>query len=322
MTGVEEWSEILISQAAGGDLPDPAPPTPDEVRERMRLLALPTVDHDAVLATQPDVVRTPQLWHALRSCLVTLFDGPPLQEPNWPDAPAELDAAGRYFYVHLYLLALPRTCDEQRRNGIPDDVVAATLADVGAKLSTYRLGHHTGGFDRQQWAVRHFRGTLHRLGRLQFERLPIDATATGGAPGPDGPADGEPVLSVHIPGDGPLRPADCDASLRAAAEFVAEQFPQERFRFAMCSSWLLDEQLAEYLPREANIVDFQRRFTRFGDRPIADDDVLEFVFHAPRGTADLDRLPQDTALQRAIVRHLRDGRHWRLGHGWTPLVGG
>jgi hypothetical protein len=129
------------------------------------------------------------------------------------------------------------------------------------------------------------------------------------------------VLAVHIPGDGPLRPADCDASFRAAADFVAEYFPHERFRFATCSSWLLDEQLAEYLPREANIVDFQRRFTHFGDRPLADDEVLEFVFHAPRGTAELDRLPQDTALQRAIVRHLREGRHWRLGHGWTPLVG-
>jgi hypothetical protein len=285
----------------------------------VRRLALPTVDHDAVLATMPDPVRTPQLWQAARSCLAPLFDGPAAQEPNWPDAPAALGAAGRYFYVHLYLLALPRAHEEQRRLGIPDAVIAATFADVGAKLTTYRLGHHTGGFDKQQWATRHFRGTLHRVGRLQFERMRLDAAATGGAPGADGPADGEPVLTVHIPGDGPLRPADCDASLRAVVDFVAVHLPRVPYRFATCSSWLLDEQLAEYLPREANIIDFQRRFTRFGDRPVADDDVLEFVFHAAPGTADLDGMPQHTVLQRAIVRHLRAGHHWRLGHGWTRL---
>ena len=319
-TDVEEWLEILNGQVTGGGLPDPAPPAPDEVHRRMRLLGVPAVDHEAVLATLPDPVRTPQLWQALRSCLATLFDGPARQEPDWPDAPFALGAAGRYFYVHLYLLAVPYTYEQEHR-GVPDDVVAATLADVGAKMTTYRLGHHTGGFDRQRWAVRHFRGTLHRLGRLQFERTVLDTAATGGAPAPDGPADGEPVLAVHISADGPMRPADCDASFRSARDFVTEFAPQERYRFATCGSWLLDEQLAEYLPPEANIVDFQRRFTRFGDRPLGDDDVLEFVFHTPPGTADLDRLPQDTTLQRAVVRHLRDGRHWHIAHGWVPLPG-
>lgn len=51
----------------------------------------------------------------------------------------------------------------------------------------------------------------------------------------------------------------------------------------------------------------------------SDDDILEFVFHAPPGSADLDRLPQTGTLQRAIVAHLRAGRHWRLGRGWTEL---
>ncbi|NYS17475.1 DUF5596 domain-containing protein [Streptomyces sp. SJ1-7] len=75
---------------------------------------------------------------------------------------------------------LPAALTRQTALGIPDDVVAATFADLGAKLRSYRLAHGTGGFDRQRWMVRHFRGTLHRLGRLQFERGILDAEACGG----------------------------------------------------------------------------------------------------------------------------------------------
>lgn len=317
-TATEEWLDVLIGQTVDGGLPDLALPAAEEVRRRMRLLAIPAEDRGPVLASLPDPVRTPRLWQALRSCHGALFaaDEP---APQWPAAPAGLGAAGRYFYVHLYLLALPHALERQYRLGVPSDVVAATFADVGAKLASYRRGHRTGGFDRQAWVTRHFRGTLHRLGRLQFERTRLDAAAAGGAAAPGGPADGEPVLGVHVPGDGPMRPADCADSLRSAREFAARYLPGQRYRYATCSSWLLDDQLVEYLRPEANILHFQRRFTRFGSRPVGDDDVLEFVFGAPPGTADLDRLPQDTTLQRALVRHLRTGRHWHVAHGWTTL---
>ncbi|MFD8163435.1 acyltransferase domain-containing protein [Streptomyces malaysiensis] len=318
---VEEWLDVLGRQEAAGDVPDPEPISPDEARRRMRLLAVPTEDHDPVLATLPDPARTPDRWRALLHCHRTLFarSAPAPRETAWPAAPAALGEAGRYFYVHLYLLALPSALERQRRLGVPDDIVAATFADLGAKMTTYRLAHRTGGFDRQRWVMRHFRGTLHRLGRLQFERTTLDTAALGSPPGPDGPADGERVLDVHIPGDGPLTPARCDASLRAARDFFTRHFPGAPARFATCSSWLLDDQLAAYLPPEANILRFQRRFTRFGSRSVGDDDVLEFVFHVPPGTADLDRLPQQTTLHRAVVSHLRSGRHWRLTHGWTSL---
>ncbi|MFD0555163.1 acyltransferase domain-containing protein [Streptomyces rectiviolaceus] len=262
---VEEWLNVLGRQEAAGDIADPEPVSPDEARRRMRLLAVPAEDHGRVLATLPDPARAPARWQALRHCHRALFSqsAPAPRETAWPDAPAALGEAGRYFYVHLYLLALPLALERQRRLGIPDDIVAATFADVGAKMITYRLAHRTGGFDRQRWVMRHFRGTLHRLGRLQFERTTLDTAALGGPPGPDGPADGERVLSVHIPEDGPLTPARCAASLRAARDFFTQHFPDETVQFATCSSWLLDDQLAAYLPPPSNILHFQRRFTRF-----------------------------------------------------------
>ncbi|MFD5204200.1 acyltransferase domain-containing protein [Streptomyces sp. NPDC058375] len=321
---VRQWLDALAGQPAAPTVADPVVPTAAELAERMDLLAVPGPDRDEVAAGLPDPGRDPARWEALVRCHQQLYADPgpdvPSAAPDWPAAPTAFGSAGRYFYVHLYVLALPQALERQRRLAIPDDVVAATFADLGAKLTTYRSGHGTGGFDRQRWIVRHFRGALHRLGRLQFERGVLDADATGGdAATAGGPAHGDQVLQVHIPGDGPLDPSGCDASFAAAREFHARHFPGTRHRHATCSSWLLDPQLADHLPQSSNILAFQRRFAAFGARPVGDDDVLEFVFHAPPGTADLDRLPQETTLHRSLVRHLRAGGHWRTAHGWTDL---
>ncbi|WNF01481.1 hypothetical protein PS467_08635 [Streptomyces luomodiensis] len=87
--------------------------------------------------------------------------------------------------------------------------------------------------------MRHFRGPLHRLAPLQFERTSPAAAALGGRPGPEGPAGGERVLGVPIAADGPLPQAGCDASLRAARDFLTRHFPDGPCRFATYSSWLL-----------------------------------------------------------------------------------
>ena len=85
----------------------------------------------------------------------------------------------------------------------------------------------------------------------------------------------------------------------------------------MCYSWLLDDQLAEYLDERSNIIRFQRRFRIVGEGSNGDAEILRFVFK--RIAPDIDELPQRTKLERAIVAHLRAGRHWRNRTGWLPL---
>ena len=202
-----------------------------------------------------------------------------------------------YFYVRVFLAALPAVQARHAELGIPAAISRATLADLGNKMAIYRRTHGVGGLDRQAWLTRHFRGRLYRLGRLQF-----DMVGSG--------------LEIHIPEDGPLSPAACDESLAAARPFFAEHFGVD-YRSAGCRSWLLDEQLTEYLPATSNILRFQRRFEPTGQVEDGDHDILEFVFR--RHPADLSELPQRTALQRAIVAHLRSGRHWRITSGTARL---
>ncbi|MGH3660079.1 MAG: acyltransferase domain-containing protein, partial [Micromonosporaceae bacterium] len=80
--------------------------------------------------------------------------------------------------------------------------------------------------------------------------------------------------------------------------------------FFTCSSWLLDPQLAEYLPEHSRIIQFQRRFHLIpvhteAELPAADGDVAEYVFG--RTHHDLDAYLQVTTLHRAYVAHLRSG---------------
>jgi hypothetical protein len=82
-------------------------------------------------------------------------------------------------------------------------------------------------------------------------------------------------------------------------------------------SWLLDPQLTEYLPPTSNIVRFQRRFELTQEAAPGDDAVFRFVFE--RETVDPRAVRQRTTLDRAIVAHLRAGRHWHERFGWLAL---
>jgi hypothetical protein len=177
--------------------------------------------------------------------------------------------------------------------GLTDEESWETLQDLPRHAHLDRLVHGTPGLRTGWWVELAFSGRLFQLGRLQFE-----------------PRAG--FLSVHIPEEGgPLTPAACDASF-ARARAVFPDASEAR-----CRSWLLDPQLAELLPATSNIVAFQRRFELLEPGENEDARVLEFVFHTLE--PDLDRLPQQTSLQRAIVGHLRAGGHFAGPTGTLEL---
>lgn len=98
--------------------------------------------------------------------------------------------------------------------------------------------------------------------------------------------------------------------------------------FFTCESWLMDPQLADYLPAESNITRFQQRFRILPKLPesgYADHTVLGYVFGQTAPDSEiihadlLDRLPQDTTLRQAIVTHLRRGGHWYQRTGWLAV---
>ena len=181
--------------------------------------------------------------------------------PAWRDENLAIPA-GRPRRPGPVLLALglsrrgPDSAAGTANRGVDDEVSSSTIADLGRHTRLYRRRTGRVGFDEQFWFSLHFRGELFELGRLQFNPYRL---RTGPA-GPlfwydaasierlgDGFRPGDPVLGVHIPESGPLTPAACDAAFQAASQFFAALFPTQTYRVATCTSWLLDDQLLEYL---------------------------------------------------------------------------
>jgi hypothetical protein len=276
-------------------------------------LAIGVEDQQEILAAWPSPDADPQMWDSLERAYVTLVKDLGGFEPlDLPGPSVETTPLGRYFFVYVCLAALADVRRLHARRGIPDDISWATLADLGRNLKRDRRLLGDGGLRTSRWLTLHFRGSIYELGRLQFNRMRIRAAHVADA-FPDGAA----ALGVHIPESGPLTPRACDESFASAQPFFARHFPETPTRLGICTSWLLDPQLADYLGPESNIMRFQRRFELVGEGFDGDADVLRFVFH--RIAPSIEELPQRTTLERAIVAHLRAGKHWRNRVGWLEL---
>lgn len=120
------------------------------------------------------------------------------------------------------------------------------------------------------------------------------------------PAD--PVISVHIPTTGgSFSPNACDAAFALADAFFARCFPEFSYEFYFCHSWLMDKRLSLLLGRESNIGAFADRFTVWPGVS-AGQGVFEYLYCCSPDT-DPSALPEDSALRRAVKRHLLAGGH-------------
>jgi hypothetical protein len=292
----------------GFRLPDPA-----YLPAIFEHLAIAVDDQQEILAAWPSPESDSEIWRSLEVAYETLVeDLGGFAALELPGPLVEATPLGRYFFVYVYLAALADVRRFHKQRGIPDQVSWATLADLGRNLKRDRLLLGDGGLRTSGWLTLHFRGALYQLSRLQFNRMNVRAAHLAQAF-----REGDPALGIHIPESGPLTPEACADSLAQAGSFFARHFPETPTHLAICTSWLLDPQLAEYLAPDSNIIRFQRRFDLVGDGYDGDADVLRFVFH--RIAPNVDELPERTKLERAIVGHLRAGKHWRSRTGWVTL---
>jgi len=232
--------------------------------------------------------------------LPTIFADP---TRDWPVLPLADGPAARCVYLPAFLTTVPQIRAWHRDRGIPDEVSWATLADLGRQMAIHRRTFGVIGTDTQWWSAIAWNGSLLDLGRLQVEWLTPD------------------TVGLHIPESGPLAPDAVDASLDRARLGWPAWFGTKPVQ-AECISWLLDPQLADFLPPDSNMISFQRRFTLDDDPGApADQSALYFVFRRrgvplPDGLAELPRV---TGLQRGIIDVLAAGGHWHFRRGWFGL---
>jgi hypothetical protein len=302
-------------------------------------LQVDPADADDVVSSLPDPDRTPEWWWLLERSVHRLTGSmgdpgqPHVSWPAWMGSAQDVSQARRCFMPHVFLATLPHTQAWHRARGIPDEVSWASLSDLGRHMAIHRRSYGTSGVDAPWWVTLCLRGEAFDLGRLQFTYFALGESDDTPHWYPwekaeklgDGFRRGDACVGVHIPESGPMTPEGCDEAFHQAATFFPRYFPapgQSR-RLATCWSWLLDDQLADWLPRESNIMRFQRRFELVpGWQP--SNSALQFVFRRPLPVegvtgAFLDSLPVRTTLERAVVTHLRAGGEWRSRSGWVDL---
>ncbi len=217
--------------------------------------------------------------------------------------------------MFVFLAALPGVRAYHRARAIPDEVSWATLADLGRHVALHRRTHGAVGLDTQAWLTLHFRGALTTWDGCSSSARG-SATTTGRSRPPAPLRRGDPVLAVHIP-RGRAAPAGRLRHRAGAGAPFAAHFPDEPYRLATCTLLAPRRPAGRVPPRGG-----QHRPLPAALPPLPDLDregdaaIVQFVFR--RVGVPLDALPRRTALERAVVDHLRAGRHWRIRAGWLP----
>jgi len=194
---------------------------------------------------------------------------------------------GGYILLTIYLITALRTREMYAEKGIEDSIFIETIKSLTRFSLEHKVTFDEYGFDRAWWMYRHLSLNLFRLGVLEFEMKHEDD-----------------ILSVHIPSDAIMTREALDASYAWAKRFFAEYFSHFSNKSIECNTWLLSPSLKNLLPTGSKILNFAADYEILSSEPDAQSFMM-WVYK--KEYPDIDSLPEDTSLQRAIKRHLHMG---------------
>lgn len=170
-----------------------------------------------------------------------------------------------------YLYFCERLSKKYKEKGILETILMDTLSDLVIWCKVYYSLTGKIGIGVSDFIKNHLSFKLFKLGRLQFCKgafsKDYDAISV---------KKGDSVLEIHIPETGKLVKEDCEFSIKKAKEFFNKFFPEFKFKYFSCNSWLLDDTLKDMLNENSNIVRFSDMFEKI-DR-VRSDNVLKYVF--------------------------------------------
>ena len=152
------------------------------------------------------------------------------------------------------------------------------------------------------WQVVLYRGSVTRHGRLECNSSFF--YSHGDIVDPAGKTllrNGDAVINLHIPEEGPMDMDSCGISLKRMAKFFAECRSDYKWQGFLCESWLLDRQLRQMLPENSNIIKFQDLGFRFMLHESDDTIFRIFGYSAP------ESIKNPTSLQRNAAEFLKRG---------------
>lgn len=201
-----------------------------------------------------------------------------------------------------------------RKKGIPAEVLYETMTDITAWLRNTKRNRGVIGIGYgRTWQAILYHGTVTRHGRLECNTESFYS-------GPEWKSEdgtvlvreGDPVIQLHIPEDGPMYLVSCGKSMKRMSDFFAETFPSYDWKGFHCVSWLFDPQLIPMLSKQSNILKF---FSLGYTDPV---DIISDTKFRIFGTTEPDAVKDPTSLQRAAAAFLRSGGVFKEGALFIP----
>ncbi len=178
------------------------------------------------------------------------------------------DGKKNLLYYLYFCEAVSKKFEER---GIPESIMMDTLKDIVVWAKNWYCVKGTLHLSQLDWLSYHVTFRIFRLGRLQFclhnakEDIPQFDIKKG-----------DRVIEIHIPQGDKLDNEECKKSIEMAKEFFKKYFPEFDYKAFVCDSWLLDNDLKEYLSLDSNIIKFGDMFTRIRNHD--DNALLRYLF--------------------------------------------
>ena len=193
------------------------------------------------------------------------------------------------------------------KKGLPLSVFYDTMADI----SVWCENNDNKGLKNYNWLKNHLKGELFKVGRLQYQFYKCDNLTFNYKKLPV--SYGDNAVFVHIPQGEKLDFNACKASLVDSKEFFKQYFPDYKFNYFICESWLLYGSNGEFMSENSNIVKFQSLFNiAYSEKD--DSQGIERIFGKRRLL--VSQYPEDTTLRRQAKAYMQRGGKLGIGVGY------
>ena len=186
-----------------------------------------------------------------------------------------------------------------KKESIDEEIYFNALKYIGKCAEKYREKHGFYGVDDYVWLSSLFVPELYHIGALQFKlcafpykSMTLEETTIN---------KGQTVIQVHVPENASLTQQNLDKSYSGASKL----FGTDIF---LVDSWLLFPEHKNMLDSDSSIVRFSNSYTIIDSYETNEYEGLWRIF----GKMDdyvYEKLPQNTALQRAYAERVKRGLH-------------